>query len=79
MIYHSLKVHISWQIRDVDQIPCSMTVLMYGAGTLKCSFSLSPKDLPDSSLYSSGQLMCGQLNLDITLLFWYLLSLSLEP
>ena len=46
---------------------CSMTVLMYGA--LRCSFSLSPKDLPDSHMYSSEQLMCEHLNLFNTLLF----------
>ena len=30
---------------------------------LKCSLSLSPKVLPDAPIYSSGQLICGNLNL----------------
>ena len=46
-------------------------------GALRCSFSLSPKVLPDYPIYSSSQLMCGHLNLYMTPLFWSLLSLSL--
>ena len=48
-----------------------------GDGALRCSLSLSPKVLLDSPIYSSGQLMCGHLNLYMNLLFWGLLSLSL--
>ena len=33
---------------------------------LRCSFSLSPNDLPDSPIYSSRQLLCGHLNQYIT-------------
>ena len=44
---------------------------------LRCSLSWTPKDLPDSSMYSSGQLMCWHLNLYVTPLFCNLLSLSL--
>ena len=40
-----------------------------GDGTLKSSFSLSLKALLDSPMYSSGQLMCGHLNLYKTPLF----------
>ena len=48
-----------------------------GDGALRCSLNLSPKVLSDSPMYSSGQLMCGNLNLYIISLFWSLLSLSL--
>ena len=40
-----------------------------GDGALRCCLCWSPKDLPDSPMYSSGQLMCGHWNLYITPLF----------
>ena len=36
---------------------------------LKCSLGQSLKGLPDSPMYSSGQLICGHLNLYITPFF----------
>ena len=48
-----------------------------GDGSLRCSFNLSPKDQPDSLIYSSRQLLCRYLNWHITALFCILLSLSL--
>ena len=48
-----------------------------GDGALRCSFTLSPNLLPDSPMYSSGQLICGHLNLYIVPLFCSLWSLSL--
>ena len=55
----------------------SCRMAMMGDGPLRCSFSISLKVLPDSPIYSSGQLMCGHLHLYMTQLFWSLLSLSL--
>ena len=43
---------------------CIVAVMVDGA--LRCSLSLSPNVLPDSPIYSSGQFMCGHLNLQIT-------------
>ena len=40
-----------------------------GDGALRCSLSLSPNVLPDSPVYSSRQVMCGNLWLYMTLLF----------
>ena len=48
-----------------------------GYGDLRCSLSLSQNNLPDSSMYSPGQLMCGHLHLYMTPCFWGSLSLSL--
>ena len=42
-----------------------------GVGLLWCSFSLSPKDLPDSPIYSSMQPMWAS-KLVYYLLFWHL-------
>ena len=47
-----------------------------GDGALRCSLNLSPKDLPDSSMYCSGQSVCEHLYWLISLLFWHMLSLS---
>ena len=52
-------------------------IAMMGGGALRCSFSLSLNVLSNSPIYSSGQLMCGHLNLYMTPLFWRLLYLSL--
>ena len=52
-------------------------MVVYGEWALRCSLSLSLKDLPNSRMYSTEQLMCGHLNLYIIPLFWSLLSLSI--
>ena len=57
---------------------CGMAVVMYRDWDLICSFSLSPKDLPDSPIYSSMQSWCGHVNQYITQLDWHLLSLSFK-
>ena len=57
--------------------PMEWLWLCIGDGALRCSLSMSPRDLPHSPMYCSGQLMCGHLNLYITPHFWSLLSLSL--
>ena len=38
-------------------------MLVDGGGALRCSLSLSPNVLQDSPMYSSGQFICGHLNL----------------
>ena len=41
--------------------PVELLCWWMGDGALRCSLILSPKALPDSSVYSSGQLMWGHL------------------
>ena len=50
-------------------VPCKVAIVVIWGWPLRCSFSLSPKVLPDSPIYSSGQLMCGDLNPHMTTLF----------
>ena len=52
--------------------PCLDT----GEGALRCSFSLSPKVLPDSPIYFSSMSAWVHLNHQITPLFCVMLSLS---
>ena len=44
-----------------DQVSHGVAIVV--DGTLRCSLSLLPKALPDSPMYSSGQFICGHLNL----------------
>ena len=46
-------VNLVW----VPGVFCSGAVVVYGGGALKCSLTLSPKDLPDSPMYALGQFM----------------------
>ena len=58
-------------------VSCRMAMVVYRGWALRCSLNLSPNDLPDSVMYSCGQLMSGHLDLYLTLLFGSLLHLSL--
>ena len=62
-----------------DWISCGAGVLVDGGWgqAMRCSLSLFPNALPVSPMYSSGQLICGHLNLYITPPFCSLLSLPL--
>ena len=40
-------------------VSCGGAVVVYGGGALKCSLTLSPKDLPDSPMYALGQFIWG--------------------
>ena len=47
------------ELVGVHGMSCGGAVVVYGEGALKCSFTLSPKDLPDSPMYALGKLMWG--------------------
>ena len=47
-------------------VSCGVTVLVYRGWGPKMFLEQSPKDLPDSLMYSSGELICGNLNLYIS-------------
>ena len=57
--------------------PVELVCWWMGDGALRCSLSLSTNALSVSPIYSSGQLMCGHLNLYMAPLFCSLVSLSL--
>ena len=38
------------QLVGIHGVSCDGAVVMYGAGALKCSLTLSPRDLPDSPM-----------------------------
>ena len=40
---------------------CCGAVLVDGGGCLEMLLALSPRALPDSPIYASGQLLCGHL------------------
>ena len=73
------SIHLSTIVKHLGLTGCSVEWLWWCMGdqALRCSFSLSLKVLPDSPMHSSGQLICGHLNLYMTPLLWSLLSLSL--
>ena len=53
----SLCTMLNWS----GSMGCPVVVLWWcmGEGALKCSLTLSPKDLPDSPMYVLGQFMLG--------------------
>ena len=65
-----------WNTLKLTGCPVVLLWWFTGDGAQRCSFILSPYDLPDSPICSSRQLLCGQLNWYITPLSWHLLSLS---
>ena len=70
---------LSTMVKHSGLTRCPVELLWWwiGDGALRYSLSLFPKVLPDSPIYSSGQLIHGHLNLEMTPLFSILLSVSL--
>ena len=59
-----------------DEVSCRLALLVNGEGLLRCSFSLSPKVLFDSPVYSSFHPALVYLNWYITPLICVMVSLS---
>ena len=56
---------------------CDVVMVIIGDGALMCALNLSANVLPHSPIYSSSQSTMPHLNLQVTLLFCRMVSLSL--
>ena len=61
MVLEWLLTSLCTMLNWLGSMGCPVVVLWWcmGEGALKCSFTLSPKDLPDSPMYALGQFMWG--------------------
>ena len=61
MVLEWLLTSLCTMLNWLGSMGCPVVVLWWcmGEGTLKCSFTLSPKVLPDSPMYALGQFMWG--------------------
>ena len=60
----------------IDTVSRRLTLFVYGGGSLRWSLSLFPKVFPGCPMYSPSQPAWVPLNLQITPLFWVMISLS---